>query len=128
MANVSDSRRRVVKTGRIEKEKNVTSKGSRKTSTGRPPLTPSQLTYQTALHRLFRLREAFTIITREKTQIQEENRHLKELLDQHNIPYPSAQFVHTAEGLERQQRIDNAPEVSRLNRTYDEIGVDFVLA
>jgi hypothetical protein len=74
-----------------------------------------------------RLREAFTIITKEKTHILEENRRLKELLEAHGIPYDN-NFAASGAALQRQQTIQQAPEVSRFNQTYDEIGVDFVLA
>lgn len=76
-----------------------------------------------------RLREAFTVITKEKTQILEENRRLKDLLEAHGIPYDNASLLgRTSAHLQRQEGIDQAPEVARFNRTYDEIGVDFVLA
>lgn len=76
-----------------------------------------------------RLREAFTVITKEKTQILEENRRLKELLEAHGIPYDNGSLLgRTSAHLQRQEGIDQAPEVARFNRTYDEIGVDFVLA
>jgi len=74
-----------------------------------------------------RLREAFTVITKEKTHILEENRRLKELLEAHGIPYDN-NFANSSAALQRQQNIQQAPEVSRFNQTYDEIGVDFVLA
>jgi len=76
-----------------------------------------------------RLREAFTVITKEKTQILEENRRLKELLEAHGIPYDNASLLgRTSQHLQRQEGIDQAPEVARFNRTYDDIGIDFVLA
>jgi len=75
-----------------------------------------------------RLRETFTIITREKTQILEENRRLKELLELHGISYNQSEVANTNSQVERQRRIDQAPEIARFNRSYDEIGIDFVLA
>jgi hypothetical protein len=92
------------------------------------PLSPVQRQYREALQRI-RLREAFTVITKEKTQILEENRRLKELLEAHGIPYDNGSLLgRTSAHLQRQEGIDQAPEVARFNRTYDEIGVDFVLA
>lgn len=90
------------------------------------PLTPAEKQYREVLHRI-RLREAFTVITKEKTHILEENRRLKDLLEAHGIPYDNS-FTHSAASIQRQQSIQQAPEVTRFNQTYDEIGVDFVLA
>lgn len=125
MTNPSDSFVRSVQTGRIEKEKNVTSKALKRRSSGR--LTPAELEYRQALHNL-RLRETFTIILREKTQILEENRRLKDILAAHGIPFDPKDIAHTTHLTQQQQQQAQAPEVARFGRTYDEIGVDFVLA
>lgn len=126
MVNTSDSFVHSVETGRIEKEKNVTSRASKRTSCGKRPLTPAELQYRQALHNL-RLREAFTAITAEKTRILEENRRLRELLILHGIPFDTKDFQNTNAAIQLQQQ-PPPPEVQRLSRTYDELGVEFVLA
>ncbi|PWW79216.1 hypothetical protein C7212DRAFT_154685 [Tuber magnatum] len=75
-----------------------------------------------------RLREAFTLITREKTAMVEENRRLRAILDAHGIPY---NFQNVSPNVGQQPRHDGyqpAPEVARFGSSYDEIGIDFVLA
>ncbi|KAI5789158.1 hypothetical protein EDC01DRAFT_617097, partial [Geopyxis carbonaria] len=72
-----------------------------------------------------RLRETFTIITREKTQILEENRRLKELLELNGISYDPNDIIHTTRQSAQQGQ---APEAGKFNRSYDDIGVEFVLA
>jgi hypothetical protein len=90
-----------------------------------PPLIERD--YTEALHRI-RLREAFTIITKEKTQILQENRRLKELLVLHGIPYnPDEQGGRAANLLQRPNQVFGASSPAP-PRSYDEIGVDFVLA
>ena len=86
----------------------------------------AEIEYREALL-LFRLREAFTIITREKTAVVDENRRLKAILEAHGIPYAFP----NASGMAQQQRQDSfnqSPEVNRFGSTYDQIGIDFVLA
>lgn len=113
-------------TGRIEKGKKNTSRASKRTSSGRQPLTPAELQYRQVLHDL-RLREAFNTIVSEKTRILEENRRLKELLTLHGISFDANDFRNTNAALDLQNQ-PAPPEVQRLGRTYDELGVDFVLA
>jgi len=83
--------------------------------------------YREAL-RLASLREAFTVITREKTAMVEENRRLRAILDAHGIHYD---FQNVSPNVGQQPRANEyhqAPEVGRFGSTYDEIGIDFVLA
>ena len=83
--------------------------------------------YREALHQAS-LREAFTVITREKTAMMEENRRLRAILDAHGIPYD---FQNASPNVGQQPRHDEyqqAPEAARFGSTYDEIGIDFVLA
>ena len=112
--------------GRIEKGKSDTSKPSKRRLLGMSSPTPAEIRYRETLH-LFRLREAFTIITREKTAVVDENRRLKAILDAHGIPYAFP----SVSGMGQQQRQDSfnqSPEVTRFGSTYDQIGIDFVLA
>jgi len=58
----------------------------------------------------------------------EENRRLRAILDAHGIPYD---FQNVSPNVGQQPRHDEyrqAPEVARFGSTYDEIGIDFVLA
>ncbi|KAG0642660.1 hypothetical protein HOY80DRAFT_1007794 [Tuber brumale] len=66
-----------------------------------------------------RLREAFTMITREKTAMTEENRRLRAILDAHRIPY-NLQDV--------SPNVGQQPRHDEYQLSYDEIGIDFVLA
>lgn len=82
-----------------------------------------------------RLREAFTIITKEKTQILQENRRLKEILELHGIVYnpDDEQFPRPSYQQQQYQRPNQmssggSNSMSLPVRNYDEIGVDFVLA
>lgn len=76
---------------------------------------------------VIRLREAFTVITKEKTQILQENRRLKEILELHGIPYTPG--VPSGNLLQGPNQMSGAPQpISAPARSYDEIGVEFVLA
>jgi hypothetical protein len=84
--------------------------------------------YIEALHRI-RLREAFTIITKEKTQILQENRRLKELLELYGIPYNPDQLGEPTANLHQNpSQLSGTSLPTPPPRSYDEIGVDFVLA
>jgi hypothetical protein len=88
--------------------------------------TSAESEYRETLH-LFRLREAFTLITREKTAVAEENRRLRAILDAHGIPYAFPNASNIAQQ-QRQDDFSQSPEVTRFGTTYDQIGIDFVLA
>ena len=91
---------------------------------GTSPLTSTEMEYREAL-RLASLREAFTVITREKTAMMEENRRLRAILDAHGIHYD---FQNVSPNVGQPDEYHRAPEVDRFGATYDEIGIDFVLA
>ncbi|CAZ79918.1 unnamed protein product [Tuber melanosporum] len=75
-----------------------------------------------------RLREAFTVITREKTAMAEENRRLRAILDAHGIPYDFQDVSPNVGQRPRHDEYQQAPEMERFGSTYDGIGIDFVLA
>ncbi|CCX34863.1 Similar to AP-1-like transcription factor; acc. no. Q01663 [Pyronema omphalodes CBS 100304] len=82
-----------------------------------------------------RLRETFTIITKEKTALLRENMRLKEILEQHGIVYdPDMDYGYGQNQYPRLTgtTITDTPITATgplpPDTTYDHIGVDFVLA
>ncbi|KAL7275437.1 hypothetical protein RUND412_001609, partial [Rhizina undulata] len=113
--------------GPTENERNVTSKHLKRKLYGMS-ISSIEARYRETLRQVS-LREAFTVVTKEKTTILEENRRLKELLEAHGISpnlnsptYPIGRF-HPAPETVRQAAVPerNAPY------DYNEIGIDFVL-
>jgi regulator of replication initiation timing len=71
-----------------------------------------------------RLRNSFTAISKEREQILEENRRLRELLALHNIVYNSEADKYTQDTGHNNEGVGG----DILPRNYDEIGIDFVLS
>lgn len=88
--------------------------------------------YRKTLHRI-RLQVDFSKVLQERARVVDENRRLleetnrlKALLDSHGIPYDG--YTAGAQPLRQDASFTPPPEVARFGRTYNEIGIDFVLA
>lgn len=90
--------------------------------------------YRKTLHRI-RLQVEFTKLQQEKARALEDNRRLLEettrlraLLESHGIPYNGPNSYPTGTQQRQDPSFTPPPEVARFGRTYNEIGIDFVLA
>lgn len=121
--------------GRIVKGKNNTPRVSRKksicmlSSSSRQQLESE---YRKTLHRI-RLQVNFTRVMQERAKALDENRQLLEetsrlraILDSHSIPYDG--YPAGTQPIRQDTSLTPPPEVARFGRTYNEIGIDFVLA
>lgn len=88
--------------------------------------------YRKTLHRI-RLQVDFSRILQEKARALDENRRLleetdrlKALLDSHAIPY--GEYPTGTQPQHQDVSFTPPPEVARFGQTYNEIGIDFVLA
>lgn len=88
--------------------------------------------YRKTLHRI-RLQVDFSRILQEKARALDENRRLleetsrlKALLDSHAIPYGG--YPVGTQSQRQDASFTPPPEVARFGQTYNEIGIDFVLA
>lgn len=123
------------KSGRIAKGRNNTPRLSRKKSISMLSSSSRQQLeseYRKTLHRI-RLQVDFSRVLQEKTRAVDENRRLleetsrlKALLDSHGIPY--SEYPTGTEPQRLDASFTPPPEVARFGRTYNEIGIDFVLA
>lgn len=121
--------------GRIEKGRNNTPRLSRKKSISMlSSFSRQQLEseYRKTLHRI-RLQVDFSRVLQEKTRALDENRRLleetsrlKALLDSHAIPYGG--YPAGTQSQRQDASFTPPPEVARFGQTYNEIGIDFVLA
>lgn len=130
MTDHSDSFVHSVQTGRIEKERSVTSRASRRRLCGR--LSPEELDYRHALHEIS-LREAFVLVTKEKTRMQDENRAMRQLLDAHGISYgasPEPSIINSQNSHQHNHNHNNHSHLPGQSRftLHDQTGIDFVLA
>lgn len=90
--------------------------------------------YRETLRRI-RLAAEFTRIQKEKDMVVAENQRLVEetnrlraILESHGISYNPQNGYTVGTQQQRQDGFPPPPEVARFGRTYNEIGIDFVLA
>lgn len=88
--------------------------------------------YRKTLHRI-RLQVDFSRVLQERAKALDENRQLLEetsrlraILDSHSIPYGG--YPAGIQSIRQDASFTPPPEVARFGRTYNEIGIDFVLA
>lgn len=121
--------------GRIVKGRNNTPRLSRKKSISMlSSFSRQQLEseYRKTLHRI-RLQVDFSRVLQERAKALDENRQLLEetsrlraILDSHSIPYGG--YPAGIQSIRQDASFTPPPEVARFGRTYNEIGIDFVLA
>ncbi|TGZ77389.1 hypothetical protein EX30DRAFT_356381 [Ascodesmis nigricans] len=80
-----------------------------------------------------RLREAFVLVTKEKTRMQDENRAMRQLLDAHGISYgasPEPSIINSQNSHQHNHNHNNHSHLPGQSRftLHDQTGIDFVLA